>query len=229
MLPLRDTIPSRRFPLVNTALIIANISVFVLETTYAAMGEIDAFVATYALIPAALLADPVAYWHTLFTSQFLHAGFWHLGGNMLYLFIFGDNVEDRLGHAGYLLAYLLWGTVAGLTQLVFNPGSFLPMMGASGAVAGVLGTYYVLYPTAGVLTLVPFFGLAVFPASVFLGFWFVFQLLQGSTVGLAQLARGVGGVAYFAHIGGFVSGVVSGLLVRRRARRRVRTYWSYHA
>jgi len=229
MLPLRDTIPSRRFPLVNTALIIANISVFILETTYGAIGELDTFIAAYALTPAALLADPGAYWHTLFTSQFLHAGFWHLGGNMLYLFIFGDNVEDRLGPVRYLLAYLLWGTVAGLTQLVFHPGSFLPMMGASGAVAGVLGTYYVLYPTAGVLTVVPFFGLAVFPASVFLGFWFVFQLLQGSTVGLAQLAQGAGGVAYFAHIGGFVSGVVSGLLVRRRTRRRVRTYWSYHA
>lgn len=228
MLPLRDTIPSRRLPVVNVVLIIVNIAVFLIEASLAAAGELDAFISMYALVPAALLGDIGGYWHTLFTSQFLHAGFGHLSGNMLYLFIFGDNVEDRLGHAGYLVTYLGWGLAAGCTQLMFNPDSTLPMMGASGAVAGVLGAYYVLYPSAGVLTLVPFFGFAVFPASVFLGFWFVFQLLEGSTVGLVQLARGVGGVAYFAHIGGFVAGILAGMLVRRKTRRRIRTYWSYH-
>jgi membrane associated rhomboid family serine protease len=156
---------------------------------------------------------------TLITSQFLHGGVLHVGGNMLYLWIFGDNVEDRLGHARFLFFYLFAGIAAALLQIFFNPFSTVPMIGASGAIAGVMGAYFVLYPQSRVLTVVfllIIFDVVEIPAIFFLGIWFVMQLLNG--VGSIGVSMG-GGTAFWAHVGGFVVGVLAGVGLRRRDRR----------
>jgi len=161
---------------------------------------------------------------TLFTSQFLHAGWMHIIGNMLYLWIFGDNVEDRLGHFRYLLFYLGAGALAAILQVLFNPFSAVPMLGASGAIAGVMGAYFVLYPQSRVLTavfIIIFFDVIEIPAVFFLGIWFLMQLLSGvGSLGVTNAASG--GTAFWAHVGGFVAGVIVGLLLRARDRR-----WRY--
>jgi len=163
--------------------------------------------------------------------MFLHGGFLHFLGNMWFLYIFGDNVEDRFGHVKYLLFYIFCGVSATLVQFVLNPLSRIPMIGASGAISGVLGAYFVFYPSAGVLTLLPlglFSRIVVLPAVLFLGLWFIFQFLSGtqSLAIQAVVGRDIGGVAYWAHIGGFLTGVVISLFSRRR--RRIKTYWRYY-
>lgn len=207
MIPLKDDIPSRRFPAINAALIAVNCAVFLYEAGQGA--GLQQFIVRYGVVPARLLADGSAGWPTILTSMFLHGGWAHLLGNMLYLFIFGDNVEDALGHLRYLLFYLLCGTAAAWSHVLSGPASVVPTVGASGAIAGVLGAYLVLFPRAGVLTLIPlgfFFRVVRIPALVVLGFWIVLQVILG--VASLPTAHGAqGGTAWFAHIGGFAAGL----------------------
>jgi membrane associated rhomboid family serine protease len=219
MFPISDVIPSRTVPFVTVGLIVANALVFLYMLSLpGAMRE--GFVAAYALVPAWFSVP------TLFTSQFLHAGWFHIIGNMLYLWIFGDNVEDRLGHFPYLLFYLGAGAVAAILQVLINPFSSVPMLGASGAIAGVMGAYFVLYPQSRVLTvifIVIFFDVVEIPAVVLLGIWFLMQLLSGvGSLGVSNAAAG--GTAFWAHVGGFVVGVAIGLILRARDRR-----WRYQS
>jgi len=213
MIPLRDIIPSRTTPVVTIALITINVLVFLYELS---LGRaVDAFTLYWGLVPAAFS------WVAVFTSMFLHGGFLHVGGNMLYLWIFGDNVEDRLGHGRFVAFYLLCGLAAALAQTFVSPSSQVPMVGASGAIAGVMGAYFVMYPHSRIVTLIPFFFLQVVevPAIFFLGIWFLMQFLSG--VGsIAQVQAGTGGVAFWAHVAGFVAGVVGGLLMQRPERQR---------
>jgi membrane associated rhomboid family serine protease len=214
MIPLRDTIPAGRTAGVMRALIILHVIGFVIELRQGA--ALDALLYRFGVVPSdwhlASLGD-VLQWpallSTLITSQFLHGSVLHLGSNLLYLWIFGDNVEDRLGHGRFLLLYLAGGVAAGLLQVVMEPQASVPMIGASGAIAGVLGAYFVLFPFARVVTLLPvlvFWKTVEVPAFLFLGLWFVLQWFQGlSTIG--QMAS-VGGVAWWAHVGGFACGVV---------------------
>ena len=214
MFPVSDVIPSRTVPLVTIALIVVNTAVFLYQVWLPPAG-LELFVGAYALTPAWF------WWPALFTSQFLHAGWMHFVWNMVYLWIFGDNVEDRLGHFPYLLFYLGGGAVAAILQTLFNPFSPVPMLGASGAIAAVMGAYFVVYPQSRVLTavfLVVFFDLVEIPAIFFLGFWFLLQLVNGiGSLGVANSAGG--GTAFWAHIGGFVVGAMVGAVLRRRNRR----------
>lgn len=222
MLPIGDNPgPRRRIPYVNYALIALNVVVFILE-----MVEGPCFQVAYSQIPAAVLSghpaqlqgcpygQPSPVWVTLFTSMFMHANLLHIAGNMLYLWIFGDNVEDRLGHVGYLVFYLFCGVAADAAQIAIDPSSTVPNLGASGAIAGVLGAYIVFYPGSRVRTLV-FLGffvtIANLSALIVIGLWFVLQLISGlGSIGIVQQ----GGVAYFAHIGGFAAGVAIALVLR---------------
>ena len=215
MFPVSDVIPSRTVPFVTVGLIVVNSLVF-LYMLVLTPAELRAFTAAYAVIPAWF------WWPSLVTSQFLHAGWMHVIGNMLYLWIFGDNVEDQLGHVRYLLFYLFAGACAAVLQLLFNPFSGIPMLGASGAIAGVMGAYFVLYPQSRVLTavfIVFFFDLIEIPAVFFLGIWFLMQLLSG--VGSLDVSSAAGGgTAFWAHVGGFVVGAVVGFMLRARRRGR---------
>jgi len=218
MIPLRDVIPSGSTPVVTMALLAVNVVVFFYQWS---LGERagTAFVFEWGVIPADFTLL------TMFTSMFLHGGFLHAGGNMLYLWIFGDNVEDRFGRGRFLFFYLLCGAAAAIAQTLFNPDSRIPMVGASGAVAGVMGAYFVMYPHSRIVTLIPFLFLQIIevPAVFFLGIWFLMQLLSG--VGsIAQVEAGTGGVAFWAHVAGFAVGVMGGLLLRRPERERVE-YW----
>jgi membrane associated rhomboid family serine protease len=208
MIPLKDDIPSIRFPAVNTALIAVNAAVFLFEMALG--GALQPFILGRGVVPARLLSAGFAGWSTILTSMFIHGGWAHLIGNMLYLFIFGDNVEDAMGHARYLLFYLLCGTGAAWAHVLSGPGSVVPTIGASGAIAGVLGAYLVLYPRAGVLTLIPlgfFFRIVRVPAVAVLGFWIVLQIVLG-LVSLPLAGGTPGGTAWFAHIGGFAAGLI---------------------
>jgi membrane associated rhomboid family serine protease len=213
MFPISDVIPSRTTPVVTVGLIVLNSVVFLYQQSLPDPA-LQQFVATYALVPAWFA------WPALFTSQFLHAGWMHVISNMLYLWIFGDNVEDRLGHAGFLVFYLAAGGAAAVLQMLFNPFSAVPMLGASGAIAGVMGAYFVLYPHSRVLTfifLLFFVDVVEIPAVFFLGLWFLMQLLSGvGSLGVQNAAGG--GTAFWAHIGGFVVGVLIGFVTRIRAR-----------
>lgn len=213
MLPLKDTIPSHRKPWITYALISANISLFLVEVAQGpALGD---FLRRWGVIPIEYTrfydippASP-PYGVTLLTSMFLHGGWGHLLGNMLYLWIFGDNVEDRMGHIRFLMFYLIAGVAAAWAQILVNPSGTLPLIGASGAISGVLGAYLRYFPTAGVVTLVPdlffFYRLMVLPAGLVLGFWVMIQFFQG----VASLPYShLGGVAWFAHLGGFVTGLL---------------------
>jgi membrane associated rhomboid family serine protease len=197
VIPLKDSIPSATRPFVTYAVIVANSLAFLWELS--TPNLID-----YTLVPARFTAHPSLA--PIVTSMFLHGGWLHLIGNMLYLWIFGDNVEDRVGHARFVLLYFAGGIAAALAQVYIAPDSRIPMVGASGAIAAVLGAYLVLYPHARVYTLIPlFFGIIPIPAVLYLGFWFVLQLMSGvASVGATEQ----GGVAFFAHVGGFVTGVV---------------------
>jgi len=215
MIPIRDEIPTRRFPVVNYLLIAVNILVFVLMWL-AGSGQ-EALVYRFAMIPSNFANGvDLGDISDIFTSMFMHAGLAHIAGNMLYLWIFGDNVEDRLGHVGYLVFYLVGGVVASLAHLLTNPGSQLPTVGASGAIAAVLGAYLVFYPRSRILTFIPlgfFMRLTMVPSVLVLGLWFILQLFSGVlSLGGAE----VGGVAFWAHIGGFVAGVVIAILLPTR-------------
>jgi membrane associated rhomboid family serine protease len=215
MIPLRDVIPSRTVPVVTIGLIAANALVFLFQLSLPDRS-LRALFYTYGLVPAAFA------WPTLFTSMFLHAGWLHIIANMWFLWIFGDNVEDRMGHGRYLVFYLLCGVAAALGQSVIDPESSKPMVGASGAIAGVMGAYFVLYPRSRILTLLPIFffiQIVEVPAVVFLGLWFAFQLFSG--VGSVAAHSQVGGVAVWAHVAGFVFGLIGVFLFRRPERARV--------
>ena len=201
MLPIGDDDSGRRIvPLVTYALIVMNVLFFLVE-----MSGGDAFIMKWAFVPSRFLANPVGDFATLFTSMFMHAGWLHLGGNMLYLWIFGDNVEDRFGHAKFKLFYLLCGLGATFAQLMFSLGSNIPNLGASGAIAGVLGAYIMMFPQGSVRVLQGQRVIQV-PALIVIGFWIVLQLFSG--IGSIASTADTGGVAYMAHIGGFVAGFV---------------------
>jgi len=207
MIPVGDDNTSRRIqPVVTYALIALNVLFFFVEL----MGG-DAFIETWAFIPSRFLANPGGDFLTIFTSMFMHAGWLHIGGNMLYLWIFGDNVEDRFGHLRYLGFYLLCGIAATFAQLAFSMGSSIPNLGASGAIAGVLGAYIVLFPRRNVRVMVGS-GVSQMPALIVIGLWFVLQLFSG--IGSIAETADTGGVAYMAHIGGFIAGVVLAFILR---------------
>ena len=221
MIPLKDNIPSSRTPVITIGLIVINVLVYLNQLTLPPRAAVR-FVYLYGLIPLEIssgdlmVPHPVPLYGTIFTSMFVHGGLFHLAGNMLYLWIFGDNVEDRLGRVRFLIFYLLSGVAAAAAQILSGPDSKIPMVGASGAISGVLGAYLLLYPHARVVTLV-FFGwfirLIEIRALVVLGFWIVVQLASGLLTWGAQ----VGGVAWFAHVGGFIAGLVMVIPLRRRA------------
>jgi rhomboid family protein len=223
MIPLRDANPTRRTPVVTLGLVIACFVVFAWELGLSASGgesALDTFITTWGVVPAELtaawgrgdyLSQETA---TLVTSQFLHGGWAHLLFNMLYLWIFGNNVEDRFGRVGFLAFYLFGGALAGLSQVAIDPTSTVPTIGASGAIAATLGAYFILFPRARVTSLVFlgfFYQLIDIPAVIVLGFWFVLQLIDGvASLGMIQTG---GGVAFFAHIGGFVVGAIIARIV----------------
>jgi hypothetical protein len=214
MIPIRDDNPTHSVPIITYLLIALNIIFFIFQTMLGSSNE--QFIYQYALIPAEVTTTlSLGSMFNIFTSMFMHAGFVHLGGNMLYLWIFGDNVEDRLGKGRYLFFYILGGTIASLAHIITNPGSQIPTVGASGAIAAVLGAYLVLFPKQKVLTLIPlgfWLRMTMLPASIVLGVWFLFQFFQGV---LSLGGPDIGGVAFWAHIGGFVSGVLLGLLLKK--------------
>lgn len=215
MFPLYDTARSGKFPLVNWSLIGLNILVFLYELSLGP-SALDRFTRVWGLVPAQLMAHPYTAWPTIFTAMFLHGGWFHILSNMWVLFIFGDNVEDRMGGSRYLIFYLLSGVAAALLQSYVLQGSSLPMIGASGAIAGVLGAYLILFPRARVASIVPIifiFTIVEVPAVVFLLFWFVSQLFSGLFV--LQGAAG-SGVAWWAHVGGFVFGMLTVQLFAQR-------------
>lgn len=216
MFPLYDTVRSRRPALITWTLVALNGLVFYYEMTIGEEG-LTRLIRDWGLVPARLSVENAESWVTLLTSMFLHGGWVHILGNMWTLVIFGNNVEDRLGHGNYLVFYLLSGCAAALLQTYLAPASQTPMIGASGAIAGVLGAYLILFPRARIASLVPIFfifTLVELPAVIFLGIWFALQLFSGW---LALQGAVTTGVAWWAHIGGFVFGVLTVLLfVRRR-------------
>jgi membrane associated rhomboid family serine protease len=220
MFPLRDNIPAHRFPAVTIGLIAANVAVFLYQYLLAPQSA-QRMVVLYGLIPreltsgVPLVPHPFPVEVTLITSMFVHGGLFHVGGNMLYLWIFGNNIEDAMGHARFILFYVLSGLAAAFTQVMAGPNSAIPMVGASGAVSGVLGAYLLLYPHARVLTFVTlgwFWRLVEIPAVIVLGFWIVVQVANG----LLTFNFQGGGVAWFAHIGGFAAGMVLLPFCKRR-------------
>jgi len=214
MLPIGDDDSgSRTVPLVTYALIIMNVLFFLVE-----LSGGDAFIMQWAFVPSRFLANPVGDFATLFTSMFMHAGWLHLGGNMLYLWIFGNNVEDRFGHAKFIIFYLLCGLGATFAQLMFSLGSNVPNLGASGAIAGVLGAYILMFPRGKVRVLQGQQVIQV-PALIVIGFWIVLQLFSG--IGSIANTADTGGVAYMAHIGGFVVGFVLTFLFGGNTTRRL--------
>jgi membrane associated rhomboid family serine protease len=236
VIPLRDNQARHRLTPINVILIVVNIAVFFYEVS---LGDgIGQFVYSYAMIPgrlsgalesgrsvARVASDPGAIppLETLVTSMFLHGSILHVAGNMLYLFIFGAAVEEAMGHLRFVLFYFACGIAAALAMLAFTPTSNVPVIGASGAIAGVLGAYFVLYPRAKILTILPIFVLMYFveiPAIAYLLVWFVAQLYSG----LTQTGETAGGVAWWAHVGGFLFGMVLGPMLSTRAPQRKRTY-----
>jgi membrane associated rhomboid family serine protease len=228
MIPVRDEIKTRETPVVNYLLIAVNVLVFLLMFSMSDTA-LEAFFYEHAMIPANYTDGSVSFGDVMdmFTSMFMHAGLAHIGGNMLYLWIFGDNVEDRVGHGRYLVFYLVGGLVADLAHFLTDPYSMLPTVGASGAISAVLGAYLVYFPGSQIATFIPlpfvrFYKLTMLPAAVVLGFWFVFQLFDGVAVlGGAD----VGGVAVWAHIGGFVAGMVMAWLLPTQRRRQAAYAW----
>jgi membrane associated rhomboid family serine protease len=229
VIPIRDENPTRSFPIATVFIIAANLAVFLYEYSLDPAALQD-FMSRYALIPSRLLAAPAsAAALSILTSMFLHAGWLHVLGNMLYLWIFGNNVEDRLGTLPFVGFYLASGVVAAVVQTLASGPVSIPVVGASGAVAGVLGAYLVLYPGASVVTLIPIFffiEVARLPAFVVIGFWFLLQLGNG-VASLGTPAAAAGGVAWFAHIGGFVTGMLIALVVRAAQRNSTRSYYGW--
>lgn len=211
MIPIRDTIPSKNYPVVNNCIIGINVILYLVQM---AQGpDLNRFVYIYGLVPARYSIPQITSYFTtgqqffsLLSFMFLHGGFWHLLGNMWSLYIFGDNVEDRLGPLRYIVFYLLCGITSGLSHLIFNLNSNIPTIGASGAIAGVMGAYLILHPKAKILTLIPIIFIPWFieiPAFFFLGFWFVLQFINA-----AGSHGSIGGIAWWAHIGGFIFGII---------------------
>lgn len=223
MIPIRDSIPSARVPFVNLVLIGANAAVFIYEWTLP-VGALEAFIGRWGAVPARFelgqgsILRALAYSPTLVTSIFIHGGPLHVAFNMLYLWIFGDNVEDRLGHARYLVFYLICGVAASVCQVIFGGQSTLPIVGASGAIGGVMGAYLIAFPRARVLTLFWFFiiiRMIWVPAVLYLGVWFLLQLLQAARGWGAVGEAGQGGVAIWAHVGGFAAGAILILVMKK--------------
>lgn len=221
MIPIRDINPTRRRPFVNVGLIAVNVAVFLYQVS---LGDrVEILFLNYGIVPADVLRAFSGYQYAdavtpFFSSMFLHGGWLHLAGNMLYLWIFGDNIEDKLGHGRFLTFYLLCGLTAGALHVFIDPTSNIPTVGASGAISGVLGAYLLMFPKARVLTVIPvffFIQLAELPALFVLGFWFVIQFFSG-LLSLGAETGGMGGVAWWAHIGGFLAGVVLVIPFRRR-------------
>ncbi len=215
MIPLKDDVPSYSFPYVTVALIAANVLVFLYEISLGPRGR-EAFLYEAAAIPYRIAhlktvsTSIVPAPFTILTAMFIHGGFLHIGGNMLFLWIFGDNVEDTLGHFKFLLFYLGTGVVASVAQIIAYPMSEVPIIGASGAIAGVLGAYFLLFPRAKIFTLVflvVFVTVIKIPAVIFLGLWFLIQILS---VGVES------GVAWYSHIGGFIAGALAILVIRHK-------------
>ncbi len=203
MLPIGDDDSARRTtPVVTYLLIAINVLVFLLE-----LSSGDAFIERWSFVPSRFMADPAGQFATLFTSMFMHASWLHIGGNMLYLWIFGDNVEDRLGHALFFVFYLVCGLAASFAQTIVSLGSNVPNLGASGAIAGVLGAYIVMFPHARVNVLLGRF-ITPMSALIVIGFWIVLQVFSQVGAFAASSQTAGGGVAYMAHIGGFIAGVV---------------------
>jgi membrane associated rhomboid family serine protease len=210
MIPLRDTIRSKSYPVVNITIIVINILLFIVELSQG--SELNRFIYTYGLVPARYTSPTISSQFTfsqqmfsLLSFMFIHGGFFHLIGNLWSLFIFGDNVEDRLGPIKYFLFYMLCGVSSGLFHLAVNWNSSIPTIGASGAIAGVMGAYMILYPKSKILTLIPvflFFPIVEIPAVFFLGLWFVFQFLSAASMAGNQ------GIAWWAHISGFIFGII---------------------
>lgn len=202
MLPLGDDNYGRRtFPMVTILLIVVNVLFFLLE-----LGSSTAFIERWTVVPSRLIADPAGDFPTIFTAMFMHAGWLHLLGNMLYLWIFGDNVEDRLGHGKFLIFYLLCGIAATFAQVFVNQHSNVPNLGASGAIAGVLAAYLLMFPRARVRVLMGMFVIPL-PAIIVIGFWALLQFASGFGA-IAGQSADTGGVAYMAHVGGFIAGLV---------------------
>jgi len=231
MIPIRDDQPRYSTPFVNYFIIGLNVLVFLFELSISAQGRraLNAFVFQFGVVPwhfEQALAGSTHYTLgttllTILTSMFLHGGWLHIIGNMWFLWIFGDNIEDYLGHFRYLIFYLVCGIAAAVTHILFNFTSNEPTVGASGAIAGVMGAYIVLYPRARVLTLViliVFFTFWWIPAWVFLGYWFVLQFLSGAATSIAETSRGTGGIAFWAHVGGFLAGILLIKIFPQRAR-----------
>ena|SRR5579871_67466 len=213
MIPLRDVIPSRTFPFVTITIIVLNALAWFMELSLGPR-ELNRFLYVYGVVPANFRAP------TLVTSMFLHGSWTHILGNMWYLWIFGDNVEDRCGHGRFVVFYLLCGIAAAMGQVMMNPTSTAPTIGASGAIAGVMGAYFILYPHSRVLTLIPliiFWDIVELPAIVLLGFWFLIQLVDAGTIAAMSSGTG-GGVAFAAHVVGFLVGLSSIFLFRKRER-----------
>jgi membrane associated rhomboid family serine protease len=227
MIPLRDDNPSSSAPLVTYLLILLNVAVFLYMVSLGSPAAVERFVVTWGAIPAEITGraggGPAAEYPTLVTSMFMHGGWAHLLGNMLYLWIFGDNVEDLMGHGGFLVFYLLAGLAAVWAHILTAPASRIPLVGASGAIAGVLGAYLALFPRAHIISLVVFgfvWRTVAVPAMLFLPIWFLMQFVQG----LATLGAETAGVAWWAHVGGFAAGfVLVWLFARRRPGRQ--PYW----
>lgn len=224
MIPLRDNIPSRSTPFVTWLIIAANVFVFYLQLTSGGPIGFEQFITQWAAIPLRLWNDIGTYWYTLVTATFLHGGWMHIIGNMVFLYIFGDNVEDRMGHLRFLIFYTSVGVLANGSQALISSTSSIPLVGASGAIAGVLGSYFYFYPHARVLTLIPFgifTRIVEVPAFFFLGFWFLIQALNTTTSVAVQMAakQHTGGIAWLAHASGFVIGLlVSPVFGQRRSR-----------
>jgi membrane associated rhomboid family serine protease len=238
MIPLKDYNPTRRFAVLTFAIVVLNVVVFikdrltghyerVLVPTERGGVAVTHFVGglseRLALVPAKLISHPFIEWPTIFTSMFLHGNWLHIGSNMLYLWIFGNNIEDTLGRNRFLLFYFTCGTAAAVTQVLSDPTSTVPMVGASGAVAGMLGAYLILFPRARILTLMPIFIIfftVEMPAFLIIGYWAFIQFANAYWLGGGEMGRG--GVAYFAHVGGFVAGILLVLLWRGRTMRKRR-------
>lgn len=236
MIPLKDYIKTRRFPVVSLTLIAFNIALFLadkftghfvpvsIETSKGIVKSyqfIGGLMEQYALVPVEIIQHISSAWVTIFTSMFMHGSWLHIGSNMLYLWIFGNNVEDNLGRFRFLIFYLTCGCIAAIVQIVSGPYSVIPMIGASGAVAGVMGAYLILFPHSRILTIVPVFFFFTFfdlPAPLIIGYWALIQFINATWLGGGEMLRG-GGVAYFAHIGGFMAGILWVLLDRRNGAR----------
>jgi len=212
MIPLRDVIPSRTTPYITITIIVLNALAWLFEVSLP-HEVLNQFLTIYGVVPADF-SPP-----TLVTSMFLHGSWSHVIGNMWYLWIFGDNVEDRVGHGRFIIFYLLCGIAAALGQVAVDPNSMLPTIGASGAIAGVMGAYFVLYPHSRVLTLIPWWFLQIveLPAIALLGFWFLMQLFSAGAIAVTANTHGGGGVAFAAHVVGFVAGVGGVFVFRKRA------------